>query len=152
MKADTNVAVSIANRKLADAVSRAIATAVRMATPLVTETPPVVRLRTMRKLALLGPETIEGAIVVVRVHSSGARRLPKLVAAIREMNPAGVQIVWDGAEPPREEVERHVFTALEYARATPAGPPVVLSKERTPEFSLRVLIAHRKPTEGDRTS
>lgn len=145
-----NPTIAIADKRLAEAVRQAIANAVRMATPLVTESPRVVRLRTMRKLSLLGPEAIRDAIVVVRLHSSGTRRLPKLVEAIRAMNPAGIQIVWDGFEPSRREAERYVFATLEHARATPSGPPVVLSKDRAPEFALRILIAQRRPSEGAR--
>jgi hypothetical protein len=79
----------------------------------------------------------------VRVTACNARHLAALVAAARAAGALGVQLVWDGADPPRAAIEHHVFAALEHARATPGEPPVVLATTDQPAAALRFLIAHR---------
>ncbi len=102
---------------------------------------PVVRLRTRRRLAALGPEAIRDAIVVVE-PTERTHRLAALVDDVRAAGAAGVQIVWNGALA-KERIEPQVFAALERARATPKDPPVVLASRAVPTRALRVLIAHR---------
>lgn len=138
------IQVAIKNAGLADQVQSAIARAmddVAASLPLVV--PPIVRLRTRRRFETLGPARIEGKLAIVRVTAQNARRLPDLVDAIRAARPAGVQLVWNGVEPARESVERHVFAVLERARAAPADPPVILAKGEDPDYALTVLVAHR---------
>jgi len=150
---EATVGVAVADPGLSAAMAEAIASALRRAVDAVPPLDvPVVRLRTRKRLARLGAGGVVGAIVVVRVTGRSARRLPELVEAVRDAGALGVQLVWDGREPAREEVERHVFAVLEAARATPAGPPVVLAASEEPSFSLRVLVgrAGRRPGDGGR--
>jgi hypothetical protein len=148
------ITVSIADERLSRAVTAAVADAVRTAANAVPfEDVRVVRLRTRKRLELLGPERLAGSIAIVRVTERNARRLPDLVDAIRApaYGTAGVQMVWDGTEPPRSRVERDVFTVLERARATPSGPPVVLAKSEEPALALRILVARRARKDGTRS-
>ena len=89
-----------------------------------------------------------GTAGTVRVTATGGRRLVGLVDALRAAPVAGVQLVWDGEDPTREEVEAHVFAALELARATPNGPPVVVTRSKAPIAALRALVAKRKDRSG----
>lgn len=142
--------VHVGDAALADRIARAAEGALRTARIAVDEAAaatralPVVRLRTRRRFEALGAARIAGAIVVMRVTEKSARRLPALVDDVRAAGAAGVQIVWDGESPPRELVEEHVFAALEKARATPKGPPVVLAKSEEPARALRVLISGKR--------
>jgi hypothetical protein len=151
------VQISVREPALARRLERAIASARRVAQRAAraaaasTAEVPVVRLRTRRRLEALGPEAVAGALVVVRVTERGAPRVPALVADVRAQGAAGVQLVWDGVVPSRERAERHVFAALEAARATPKGPPVVVARIEEPAFVLRVLVARCRPTEGRKT-
>lgn len=146
---DARVTVSIADRALAEATARALSSALRAATEsYVPSAPRVVRLRTRKRFVRLGAEAVAGALVVVRVTETNARRLPSLVEAVRAAGPLGVQLQWDGKSPTRDRVERHVFAVLERARATPAGPPVVLSEDAEPALSLRILAEHRARSSG----
>ncbi|MDF2696038.1 MAG: hypothetical protein K0S65_4421 [Labilithrix sp.] len=137
------VKVAIADGALAAAMTEAIAAALREAVSKEPAPLPIVRLRTRKRLTRLRPAALAGALVIVRVTSTNARRLPELVDAVRSAGPAGVQITWDGVVPPRAEVERYVFATLEAARATPTGPPVVLAEDSAPALALRLLIVHR---------
>lgn len=142
---ETGVEIAVESPALAKALEHAIEAALRdvPAPPRY----PVVRLRTFRRLAALGSSEpgarIEGKIAVVRVTGPGLRRLPALVEAIRAAGALGVQLVWDGLAPPRERAEGPIFRVLEQARATKAGPPVMLAAERTPVLALRTAIAVR---------
>jgi hypothetical protein len=78
------------------------------------------------------------------VTERNARRLPGLVEAIRAAGALGLQLVWEGEAPSRARVEQHVFLALEKARATPGGPPVVLSRSADPTVALRRMVAQQK--------
>ena len=154
---DAVVTVAIADRALADATATAIASALRKArASFELASPRVVRLRTRRRLArLLAKEApslsrLEGAIVVVRVTGTNARHLVEMVEAVRKAGALGVQLVWDGVDPARERVERHVFAVLERARSTPAAPPVVLSKDVEPALSLRILVEEHRSRAGVR--
>lgn len=141
---EAEITVAVADRDLSAAMTEAIARALRDVTAACSAPAPrVVRLRTRKRFARLGAERIAGAIVVVAVTASNARRLLELVEAVRGAGASGVQLVWDGTTPARDDVERHVFAVLERARATPAGPPVVLAKDSEPAFSLRALVTHR---------
>jgi hypothetical protein len=102
----------------------------------------VVRLRSRRSIAR-DPARLAGAIAVVPVTARNARHLVALVDAARAAGAVGVQLAWDGGTPPRADAERHVFAALERARATPGEPPVVLAAGEAPVSALHVLIAHR---------
>lgn len=138
------ITVSIADARLARTMTQAIATAVRAAGDVpVTAAPPLVRLRTRKRLALLAPETLAGAIAVVQVTHRNARRLVEIVDGLRAGRALAVQMVWDGQNPPRSHVERHVFAVLERARSTPSGPPVVLAKSDEPAEALRIDLANR---------
>jgi hypothetical protein len=138
------VRVSVADPALSEAMQGAITKALREATEATgVSTPRVVRLRTRKRFADLGPEGVAGAIVVVQVTDTNARHLPELIEAVRAAGAAGAQLVWDGESPPRALVERHLFTVLERARATPGGPPVVLASSKEPSFALQVLTAKR---------
>lgn len=138
---ESEIVVAIADRRLRETVTAAISRAI--ASPPLDDTRAAVRLRTNRRLEQLGAERIEDAYVVVEIRASNAPRIPKLVAAIRALRPAGVQLVWDGVTPPRDDVERHVFAALEEARATPGGAPVVVAASHEVCFALRILAAER---------
>ena len=148
------VEVRVADRVLADRIEGAVAAALlearRTTADAIARTLdlPVVRLRTRRRLAALGVGAVAGALVLVRVTAAGGRRLVGLVDALRAAPVAGVQLVWDGEDPTREEVEAHVFAALELARATPNGPPVVVTRSKAPIAALRALVAKRKDRSG----
>lgn len=149
------ISVAIRDPDLARAVATAITSAVAAATASLSlahvRELPVVRLRTHRRLAALDREAFDGAVAIVRVTEGNARRLPELVEAIRAQAPLGVQLVWDGHAPARARVERYVFAVLERARATPGGPPVVLSTSTTPVAALRILIANRRRKDESRS-
>lgn len=144
------VEVAVRDAELARRLERAIAIARRAAQRAARATVsgtaglPVVRLRTRRRLEALGPDAVAGALVVVRVTERGAPRVPALVAELRAQGVAGVQLVWDGVVPSRERAERHVFAALEAARAAPKGPPVLVARSEEPAFVLRALAAKRR--------
>lgn len=141
------VAIAVADPELARALTAAIADAVaetmRGAGPAIADAQriPVFRLRSRRRLAGVAGR-LPGAIAVVAVTARNARHLVGLIDGIRTAGAAGIQLVWDGAEPPRARVERFVFAALEHARATPGQPPVVLAPTATPATALHVLVAH----------
>ena len=138
------VSVAVADQALARATATAIADALQAT--LASFEPPamrVVRLRTRKRFARLGAERVKDAMVVVQVTSPNARHLLEIVENLRAAGCAGVQLVWNGIDPARERVERHVFAVLERARSTPAGPPVVVAEEAEPALALRILIAHR---------
>lgn len=141
------IVVSIRDPRLARDLAAAVETAVNDARAVLAAALPgdlpVVHLRTRKRLEALGAQGVAGAVVVMRVTERGAARLPDLVEAVRAGGPLGVQLVWDGEQPERTRVERHVFAVLERARATPAGPPVVLARTAVPVEALRNLIANR---------
>jgi hypothetical protein len=141
-----SVVVSIADARLARATARAVEGALESALAGARDLDPprLVRVRTLARLARLGADRVAGAVAIVRVTEKSARRLPAVVDAIRAAGARGVQIVWDGEAPPRALAEPHVFAALERARATPSGPPVVLAKTDAPARALRILIAERE--------
>ena len=142
------VAIRIADPARADALAQAIANAIAEATvtlvPAMTEAEraPVVRLRA-RKAIARDPARLAGAIAVVPVTARNARHLVALIDGVLSAGALGIQLVWDGAAPPRADVERHVFAALEHARATPTRAPVVLASSERPATALHVLIAQR---------
>lgn len=148
------VTVHVADPALAARIEHAVAAALLDARSTTAEAIartldlPIVRLRTMRRLASLGVGAVAGALVLVRVTAAGGRRLVGLVDALRAVPVAGVQLVWDGEDPTREEVEAHVFAALELARATPNDPPVVVTRSKAPIAALRALVAKRKDRSG----
>ncbi len=140
---ECTLGVAIAEATLAARVTAAMASAIRDAVGTAPPAPPIVRLRARATATRLAAE-LPGALAVVAVTMRNARHLPALVAQLRTAGVAGVQLVWDGIAPPRPRVERHVFAVLEQARATPAGPPVVLAPDATPAAALQLLIAHRR--------
>jgi hypothetical protein len=142
---DAFVKVAIADARLATIVENAIERAIeatRVAVPPFV--PPIVRLRTQRRLDRLGGERIAGKLVIVRVTTTNARRLPDLVERIRALSPAGVELVWDPPPDERSRSERYIFAVLEKARATPAGPPVVVARSCEPDIALSILMGHRR--------
>ena len=147
------VVVSIAEVQLARKMKRAIAVAMDAAIASASQYAAlagefrVVRLRARKTLVRLTEEgALAGALVIVRVDERNARHLAVIVEGARAAGAMAVQMVWDGEAPPRSRVERHIFTVLERARATPSGPPVILAKSDAPPFALRILVAsrHRK--------
>jgi hypothetical protein len=103
-----------------------------------------VRVRSRKGLARDAGQ-LGGAIAIVPVTPRNARHLIALVDGARAAGALGVQLVWDGVDPPRATVEHRVFAALEHARATPGAPPVVLAACDRPAPALCFLIAHRTP-------
>lgn len=134
---EARIGLSIADARLRQALTRAMAEAVREAG---SRSAPVrvIRVRTRKALARLG-ERLAGAIALVVVTERTRARLPDFVDAIRAAGVLGVQLVWDGRDPDRSRVERHVFAVLERARATPAGPPVVLATSDEPVETLLLM-------------
>jgi hypothetical protein len=126
-------------RRLTDAMTRALRAAVAA--------PPreiaVVRVRSRKGLERLGAR-VAGAIAVVPVTARNLRRAGEIVEGLRTAGAAGVQLVWDGSEPPRQAAEAKVFAILEKARATPGRPPVVLSRSEEPAEALRILVDVRR--------
>jgi hypothetical protein len=143
------ITISIADGRLRAAVRRAIDGVLARATTPDAGQWRVVRLRTRKRLAALTEaEALRDAIVVVRVTADNARRLPAIVAGARSAGAAGVQLVWNGVDPARSQVERGIFAALESARATPTAAPVVLATRARPVPALLVLIARLCPKGG----
>jgi hypothetical protein len=99
-----------------------------------------IRVRSRKRVVELA-EQLAGAIAVVEVTRRNARHLVALVDGLRAAGVAGIQIAWDGTIG-----ERHVFAALERARAAPTAAPVVLAplKSPRPVAALRVVLAHRR--------
>jgi hypothetical protein len=141
------IRVAVADEPLARALVERIAVAVRAAAALSPEPLPVVQLRSRKALAALAPQ-LAGALAIVPITPRNARHLPELVDGIRAAGAAAVQLVWDGATPARARVERHLFAALERARATPAGPPVIVAQTAQPAAALPLLIAQRVRRQG----
>jgi hypothetical protein len=104
---------------------------------------PVVRARSRKAVERLGVAAM-GALALVPVTLRNRGRLPAIVEMLRRGGVAGVQLVWDGEDPPRSAVEARVFSVLEAARASPRLPPVVLSSVDEPVEALRIL-ADRRP-------
>jgi hypothetical protein len=129
--------VSIADPVLAGNVAAAIAAAIESMPPLDVACP-LVHLRSRKRLAAIAAELL-GAIAIVAVTERNGRHLVTLVDGIRAAGAAGIQLVWNGE--PRGE--RHVFAALERARANPAAAPVVVATTGEPVPALLLLIAHR---------
>lgn len=141
-----SVRIEVADRALARRIERAIASAVAAAeaelAPRV-EAARVVRLRTRKRLAALSERGLAGTVAVIQVTAGNARHLTELALGARAAGAAGVQLVWDGQDPPRERVERHVFAVLERARDTKGAAPVLLAPDAEPTRALHLLIAHR---------
>lgn len=143
------IAVGIADPERAAAMATAIAgpiAEVVAGTLEVAAERPVVRLRA-RKAVARDPGRLAGAIAIVPVTARNARHLVALVDSIRSAGAAGIQLVWDGAAPPRDRIECHVFAALERARQLPGTAPVVLAASERPASALRLLITHRSQTQ-----
>lgn len=144
VRLEATIRVSIANPRLAQAMTRAIADAMRAASAGPPPALRVVHARTLKAARALDAAALTGAIAIVRVTGRNARHLPEIVDAIRNALPLAVQMVWDGRQPERSNVEQWVFLVLEKARSTPKSPPVILSKSEEPAFSLRIMVASRK--------
>lgn len=145
---EASVGVAIADPALAQAVTSAVTAAIRGAVPGSAppdRAAPTVRLRARKRVAALA-DRLAGAIAIVPVTARNARHLVELVERVRAAGAIGVQLVWDGAVPPRAAVEHHVFAVLERARATPNEAPVVLATSDQPAPALDLLIAHRSPS------
>ena len=149
------IAVGVADpdrgRALMAAIARAVADALRSlaAATAPVERAPVVILRSRKRLAR-DADRLAGAIAIVPVTARNARHLVALIDGLRAAGAIGIQLAWDGADPARVDtrakIERHVFAALEHARATPNQPPVVLSANDRPVTALHLLVAHRSPS------
>lgn len=135
---DAAIQVGIADPALATAVADAVAGALAAleVPPLAN---PLVHLRSRKRLAALALDgSLAGAIAIVGVTPRNARHLVALIDGLRAAGVAGIQLVWDA-----RDGERHVFAALERARANPAAAPVVLATTPDPVPALRLLIEHR---------
>ena len=124
-------------RRLLDAMTAAIEAEARPPRPF-----PVVRVRSRKALERVGA-TVAGAIAVVPLTARNLRWAGEIVEALRAAGALGVQLVWDGREPPREAAEARVFAILEQARATPGRAPVVLARGDEPVEALRILVDRR---------
>jgi hypothetical protein len=124
-------------RRLVDAMATALEAQARP--PRVID---VVRVRSRKGLERLGA-SVAGTIAVVPLTARNLRRAGEIVEALRALGALGVQLVWDGREPPKEVAEARVFAILEQARATPARAPVVLSRGEEPVEALRILVDRR---------
>jgi hypothetical protein len=104
---------------------------------------PVLRVPSRKALARLG-DRVAGALAVVPVSARNLRFAGEIVEALRAAGAAGVQVAWDGEEPPRERAEAPIFALLERARSTPGKAPVVLSRDEEPAESLKILAGARR--------
>jgi hypothetical protein len=139
--AEAVVTVAVADPELARDILREVHAALVAAVPARDGDPPVVRLRTRKRLAALRERAaLEGAIALIRVTGTNARILADLVAGAREAGAAGVQLVWDGEDPSRDVAEAHVFRVLEESRATPRGMPVVVAEAGVLAEALSILV------------
>lgn len=84
-------------------------------------------------------DDVTGAIAIVRVTDRNRGGLESLVESLVGAGAAGVQLAWDGRDPPRERVEAGVFAVLEQARLHPGRAPVVLAPGEEVVESLRIL-------------
>jgi hypothetical protein len=139
----TQIGVSVRDKALARRLAGAMTRAVQAAVA----TPPreiaVVRVRSRRGVDRLGT-AVAGALAVVTVTARNRRWVGEIVERLRAGGVAGVQLVWDGLDPPREAAEAPVFAILERARATPDQAPVVLARGREPVEALRILVDRRR--------
>jgi hypothetical protein len=124
-------------RRLVDAIAAALEAEARA--PRAVE---AVRVRSRKALERVGAR-VAGAIAVVPLTARNLRRAGEIVEALRALGALGVQLAWDGREPPPEVAEARVFAILEQARATPARAPVVLSRGEEPAEALRILVDRR---------
>ncbi|MCL2724106.1 MAG: hypothetical protein FWD69_06670 [Polyangiaceae bacterium] len=132
------ITVSIEDRKLAGRVTRQVKDALdAQATQIESG---LVRVVCVQRISDIDVATMAGAVVVVPVTARNHRRLPEFVSVLREARPLGVQLVWDGVTPSREDVEQSIFLVLERAREKRKGPPVVLAKSERPVFALLLAI------------
>jgi hypothetical protein len=133
------VELDVANGALARRISGAVVDALERAARATMETElPVVRFRTKkRRDVLVERDGLRGALVVIGVTIANLRRLIEDIDVARRAGAAGIQLVWDGASPPRDRAERHVFAALERARAAPTAAPVILADSSEPLDVLR---------------
>jgi hypothetical protein len=136
---DATIQIGVADPALATTIASAVTGA--LATLEIPELAcPLVHLRSRKRLAALVLDgSLAGAIAIVGVTPRNARHLVTLIDGLRAAGAAGIQLVWDGDA----RDERHVFAALERARATPAAAPVVVATGSEPAPALRLLIAHR---------
>jgi hypothetical protein len=130
---------AVLSRRLGSAVKAALHAQAAIEAP----SPPVVRVPSRRALSRLGAEVV-GAIAVVPVRARNLRFAAEIVDGLREAGAAGVQLWWDGEDPPQERAEGRIFAILERARSTPSKAPVVLSRSAAPAESLRILIGARR--------
>ncbi len=137
------IGVSVRDAALARRLADGMVLALRAAVAEPPRETAVVRVRSRKALERLGTQVC-GAIAVVPVTTRNLRRVGEIVDALRTAGAAGVQLVWDGREPPREAAEREVFAILERARATPAQAPVMLARGDEPVEALRILVDRRR--------
>lgn len=121
------ITIRVRDRAMADALERGIRAALAALTRAREPAPRTVRFRTRRRLeALEGAGEFEGAVALLPVTRANGRRLAEYAARATDAGALGVQLVWDGVDPPREAVEKHVFAALERAREKRA--PIFLAR------------------------
>lgn len=138
------VRVSVGDRSLGRRIKLAMARRLR---DVVAEPLPdlrVVRISSRRALERRRDD-VTGAIAIVSVTDRNGRRLESLVESIFVAGAAGVQLAWDGRDPPRDQVEATIFAVLEEARSNPARAPVVLAPGEELVESLRILLRFSGP-------
>lgn len=136
--AEATIRIAVGDPALAEAITAAIREA-SPAPPVAVERP-CVRLRSRKRAATLTGQLVD-AIAIVPVTARNARHLVGLIDQLRASRVAGIQLVWDGATPPRPQIEHHVFAALERARAAPTAAPVVLCDREALAPVLRYLVS-----------
>jgi hypothetical protein len=137
------IRLSVGDKRLARSVSRAVTRILRAAVAAPVPPFPIVRVPSRRAVERRA-ERLEGAVAIVPVTPRNLQRLAEIVTSVRGAGVLGVQLAWDGRDPSRDRAEAKLFAILEDARATPAGPPVVLARGEEPVEALRILIAHRR--------
>ena len=82
---------------------------------------------------------VSGRVAVLPLAGIPPTALERLLGTVESAGAAGIQLVWDGVNPPRAIAEAALFAALEKRRGR-KGVPLVLALDETPcEALLRQL-------------
>ena len=140
------IRIAVNDARLAARLSKAVQRSVEKAREELAHEPEdlrVVRFRTSARLAALEPSGFTGTLVIIRVTSANLPRLSGFVDRAKAGGAYGVQLVWNGEDPSRENAERYVFRELERARALPREAPVVVAESAHPASGLVFMARHR---------